>query len=172
MAERADNEITALWGDRLAAVPAHRIPPGADPATARFLTTVGLPTIRVQGIEFVHDERISRTVEHFGRHYLQCAEIDGTPIGIDLAGGQVAALIGGRRARTMFVNSGLLQFLLALGAWNRDVWEPTVVGMRAEDGFRAYDHFEATQRERDPAAFGNGCYWPELLEGLREGAER
>jgi SUKH-4 immunity protein len=176
MAECGDdgsiNDIVALWGDRLRAIPPALVPAGVSPETTQFLTTVGLPTAKVQGIAFVHDERISRPIEHLGRGYLFIAETyDGLPYGIDLADGRIGRLIGGRRARAVFVNSSLPQFLIALGTWDREVWRPTVAGRTIEAGFAANERFEAALRDHDPAALGDGAYWPQLLDSIYDGAE-
>jgi hypothetical protein len=176
MAERTDggsiSDIVALWGGRLRAIPPTLVPAGVSAETTQFLTTVGLPTATVQGISFVHDKRMSYLIEHLDHGYLLLAETSGFPFVADPADGRIGTFAGGRNERALFVNSGLAQFLIALGTWRHDVWEPTVAGLTAEDGLAAYQRFETAQRDRDPAAFEHGAYWPQLLENLREGAER
>lgn len=176
MTERADHEliseINALWGDRLKTIPTRWIPRGVTREVAEFLTAVGLPTVEVQDIVFVHDERMSHLIEHLDRSYLLLATAGGLPFVVaDPDDGRVGAFVGGRSPRMLFVGSNLPQFLVALGFWRRDVWASAVAGMAAEDLLAACKRFEMVLADRDLAATEAGAYWPGLLDVLLEGIE-
>ncbi|OKK15531.1 hypothetical protein AMK09_25760 [Streptomyces sp. CB02488] len=176
MAERADRElireIDALWASQLKAIPTGRIPHGVAPDVVEFLTSVGLPTVEAQGIAFVHDKRMSHLVERLDRRLLLIATDWEMPSFVaDPESGRVHTFAGGRIPGLVLVGSSLPLFLVALGVWRRDIWDPTVVGMTAEDGLAAYERFETVLADLDPAAAEPDAYWPGLLDGLREGVE-
>jgi hypothetical protein len=169
MGEYAD--VRQAWADRLAPVPPGDIAAEAASATRELLTTVGLPTAEVYALDFVRD-RLARPLDHLGHRYLVVAESrDHDPFGIDLADGRVHKIFDGRRQFVRFVNSGLPQFLVVLGAWSLETWPSMTAPLSADDHVAALRKFEEFVEDRDPAALAGGTYWRQVLNGWWDGVE-
>ena len=110
------------WGDRLVPVAAAFVAPVVHERTREFLTTVGLPDVKVRDIEPVRDERLLDLFERDGRRYVVVVATQrpfgGGPVayryGVDVETGWVHYLHDEPDYETP-ANSSIAAFVLALG---------------------------------------------------------
>ncbi|MEU6188101.1 DUF6245 family protein [Nocardia sp. NPDC047038] len=132
-------------------------------AVREFLTTVGLPTKRAQGISFTD---VSMQAEHY---LAVAADLDKDLFGVDLTSGRIDVISHVPDEPIQFVNSSLPLFVFSLGLYLRGVWEfltahPTE---DSEPRIEATDRFLAVLAERDPAAVAEKSYfWPVMVAGI------
>lgn len=163
------DDIRKVWHGQLDPVRPELISPSVSPTTRQFLQTVGLPTVEVQGITFVHDDRLSRPITQLGRDYLWLAEdLDGFRFGVDLATDRVHVVFDERVPEAEFVNSDPALFVLILGLFECDVQQFLEPDPSADRRIDAVQAFETVLAERDSAAAKDGTYWPAMLAGILE----
>lgn len=157
------DEIREVWHGRVEPVDGGLIGPGVSPDTRTFLTEVGLPTVEVRGIGFVHDERLSTRLRHGDREYLVVAEEHDRNFvfGVDVQSGKIFNIYRPSSKYTQFCNSDIAAFTYFFGLLNRDVLGPAgeIIGA-------ALAPFHAALRDRDPAALDADTLWDALLDDL------
>lgn len=159
------DEVRELWGGDLGPVPAELIAPDVTPATRRFLTEVGLPTVEVYGIEFVHDDRLSTTTRRARRELLVVTAVgeSGLNFGIDVPSDQVFHFDRGLADYLGFFNSNIASMVFFLGLLRTRIRS---LGDVDEDVLQeAIDEVRAVMRDRDPAAMADrDTGWHEILD--------
>jgi hypothetical protein len=155
-------EIQEIWGE-LHPIPSDIINSRVPAVAREFLTTVGLPTKRAQGISFTD-------VPVQADDYLAvAAKRNNDLFGVDLTGGQVELISHIPDEPVRFVNSSLPLFVFSLGLYLRDVWDFLTASPTEdpEPRIEATDRFLAVLAKRDPAAIADESYfWPGMVAGL------
>lgn len=157
------DEIREVWDGQIEPVDGSLVGPGVSPDTRRFLTEVGLPTVKVYGIRFVRDERLSRRLRHDDREYLVVAE-ECDPnfvFAVDVRSDSVFKVYRPSSKYTQFCNSDIVAFTFFFGLLNRDV-----LGLEGEIIGDAITTVRTALRERDPAALDIDTQWDALLDDL------
>jgi hypothetical protein len=156
-------EIRQIWGGELRPIPPDMIDSRVPVAVREFLTTVGLPTKKAQGISFTD---VWVQAEDYA---VVAARRNKDLFGVDLAGGRVDRISHFPDQPVRFVNSSLPLFVFSLGIYLRDVWEFLTANPTEdpEPHIEATDRFLAVLAERDPAAVAEESYfWPDWLAGI------
>ncbi|MFI1991619.1 SUKH-4 family immunity protein [Actinoplanes sp. NPDC020271] len=155
-------EIRAVWGDRVEPVDTALLHPGLSDSVRDFLTTVGLPTVKVRDLVPVRDERLGTTIEHDGRPYvpLLVSGNDRYRLGVDPATDRVVYLAADPEF-DQYVNAHPALFVYFLGLFATGFWErpePTEeIGRRfAADMYSALEH-------RDREAVDETSWWTAQL---------
>lgn len=156
-------EIQAIWGDRVKPVDAALLNPGLSESTRDFLTTVGLPTMKVRDLAPVRDERLGATIEHEGKAYvpLLVSANDKYRIGVDPATDKVVYLAADPQF-DQYVNADPALFVYFLGVFLTRFWErpePT-----EEIGSRFFTDFYAELERRDPDSVDETTWWSANLD--------
>jgi len=156
-------EIRQIWGGELRPIPPEVIDSRVPVAVREFLTTVGLPTKKAQGI------RCTDVPVRAGDYLVVADTRDKDLWVVDLTGGQVDLISHFADEPVRFVNSSLPLFVFSLGTWLRDVWEFLTANPTEdpEPRIEATDRFLAVLAERDPAAVAEEHhFWPDMVNGI------
>lgn len=159
------DEVRAVWNGRLESV-GDQVSPKVSLATRRFLSEVGLPTgLALPYIIFVHDHRLSRTVQFQDRDLLIITDAR-SPVGlaIDIGSDRVYELNADRTAPARLFNSNIAALVYFAGRLDRDVLsleeQPEAILVPAVE--RIWDELV----QRDPEAMDPGSAWRAWLDDL------
>ncbi|GAA2890945.1 hypothetical protein Acy02nite_74270 [Actinoplanes cyaneus] len=155
-------EIRAVWGDRLEPVDAALLHPGLSESVRDFLTTVGLPTLKVRDLVPVRDERLGTTTEHDARPYvpLLVSTNDRYRLGVDPDTDRVVYLAADPEF-DQYVNAHPALFVYFLGVFVTRFWErpePT-----EEIGGRFVADMYSDLEHRDPESVDETTWWTAQL---------
>jgi hypothetical protein len=137
--------------------------PTAAEIHREFLTTVGLPTKKAQGISCTDVPVLA------GGYLTVAAKRNRDLFGVELDGGRVDLISHYPDEPVQFVNSSLPLFVFSLGLHLRDVWEFLTANPTEdpEPRIEATDRFLAVLTERDPAAVADERhFWPDMVNGI------
>ncbi|WP_436533440.1 SUKH-4 family immunity protein [Actinoplanes sp. HUAS TT8] len=158
-----EDEIRAVWGDRIQPVDPGLLSPDLSESARDFLTTVGLPTVKFRDMVPVRDERLGTPVEHAGRPYLPLlvSTSDKYRFGVDPATDRVVYLAADPEF-DQFINSHPALFVYFLGIFLTRFWErpePT-----EEIGERFVADMYSELEHRDPESVDETAWWNAQLD--------
>ncbi|WP_405425895.1 SUKH-4 family immunity protein [Micromonospora sp. NBC_00617] len=156
-------QIRRVWDGRLAPIRPELVHPRVSDRTGRFLTAVGLPTVDVRDIGFVHDERLLSIFSRAGRDYLIVTAEPDYRYGVDLESDGVICLYDRYPADDTLANSSIAAFVLTLGLFHTHLFEGNA-GTQASVADAVDTIWDQLDRW-DPAAVNDHAgHWSTLLD--------
>ncbi|KKK04491.1 SUKH-4 family immunity protein [Micromonospora sp. HK10] len=157
------DQTRRVWDGRLALIRPELVDPRVSDRTRRFLTAVGLPTVDVRDIAFVHDERLLDVFSRAGRDYLVVTAEPDYRYGVDLESDEVVCLYDRYPDDDAPANSSLAAFVLTLGLLHTQLFEGNA-GTQASVADAVDTIWDQLDRW-DPAAVADeASHWSTLLD--------
>lgn len=159
------DEVREVWDGDIQPIAAELLPPDVSPATRRFLTEVGLPTVEEAGIVFARDDRLSSTIHRRGRELLPVTVVgvSGLNFGIDVRSDEVFHFDKSPSDYLGFFNSNIAALVFFHGLLRKDVLSLRDVEQEVVED--AIESVRNVMEARDPAAMEDlDRGWNEILD--------
>lgn len=156
-------QVRRIWDGRLAQIRPEFVDPRVSDRTRRFLTTVGLPTVDVRDITFVHDERLLDIFSRAGRDYLVVTAEPDYRYGVDLASDEVVCLYDSYPDDDAAANSNIAAFVLTLGLLHTRLFQGNA-GTQASVAAAVDTIWDQLDRWDPAAVDDDASHWSTLLD--------